>query len=427
MCGPAGTGKSRAIIERLHAIAEKYPGCRLAMIRKTRASLTTTGIITYQKIVLPPGAAEVNYQQASYPNGSVIVFAGMDKASKIMSSEYDVIYVQEATELTEADWESLTTRLRWGHVPYQMMIADCNPGAPGHWINRRAKDGRCVMLDSRHEENPRLWARYDPGNPDHGPTPWEGYGWTPDGQAYLGKLDALTGARYLRLRKGIWAASEGMVYDGYDPKIHLVDRFDVPREWRRIWSIDFGLTNPFVWQVWAQDPDGRLYRTLEIYRTQRLVEQHAQDILRIGVANKEPWPIAIICDHDAEGRATLERHLNRGTGIAYKAIRAGIQAVQSRLKPAVDGKPRLFFMRDALAERDDALYDAKLPTCTEEEIESYIWPPGRGDRAEVPVDRDNHGMDAMRYCVAYADSLAYDPSRRTEIRVDRGRVHISPI
>lgn len=395
LSGPAGTGKSRGLLEKLHVCAEKYPGSRQLIVRKTRTSLTNTTLVTFNHLVLPPGACDVNYQGARYPNDSVIDFGGMDKASKIMSSEYDIIAAFEATELTENDWESLTTRLRWGRIPYQQMLADCNPSFPKHWLKQRANAGKCVMLESRHEDNPSLW---------------NGTDWTEKGRAYIAKLDALSGARYLRLRKGIWAAAEGMVYDDYDPAVHLIDRFDIPRDWPRIWVVDFGFTNPFVWQAWARDRDGRLYRYKEIYQTQRLVEDHAKEIVK--AIEGEPRPIAIVCDHDAEDRATLERHLGMLTGGAYKIITPGIQAVQRRLKKAADNRARLFFLRDSLVGRDDALIDAHLPTCTEEEIESYVWPTNTNARhGEHPVDKDNHGMDAMRYAVAFWDSLAVEPLR----------------
>jgi PBSX family phage terminase large subunit len=395
MSGPAGTGKSRGLLEKLHTVATRYDGARLLLIRKTRTSLTNTTLITYNQLVLPDGHADVSYQGAKYPNGSVIDFGGMDKASKIMSSEYDIIAVPEATELTENDWESLTTRLRWGRLPYQQIVGDCNPSYPKHFLKQRSNAGRLRMLESRHEDNPTLW---------------NGTDWTEKGRAYIAKLDALTGARYLRLRKGIWAAAEGMVYSDYDAAVHMIDRRELPRTWQRIWSVDFGFTNPFAWQQWARDPDGRLYREKEIYKTQTLVEDHAKEIKK--ATEGDPRPIAIICDHDAEDRATLERHLGLLTGGAYKAIKRGIQAVQERLRKQRDNKPRIFFMRDSLVETDTNLQDAHLPTCTEEEIESYSWPPNPQSRGgEVPIDRDNHGMDAMRYCVAFVDSLAIEPMR----------------
>ena len=72
--------------------------------------------------------------------------------------------------------------------------------------------------------------------------------------------------------------------------------------------------------------------------------------------------------------------------------------MQRRLRPAGDGKPRLFVFPDALVERDPALVEAKLPTCTAEEFDGYVWPKGQDGRAikEVPVDVDNHGMDQRR-------------------------------
>jgi hypothetical protein len=58
----------------------------------------------------------------------------MDNPDRIMSTEFDTVFVQEATELTETDWENLTTRLRNFVLPYQQLTADCNSGSPSHWL-----------------------------------------------------------------------------------------------------------------------------------------------------------------------------------------------------------------------------------------------------------------------------------------------------
>ncbi len=413
LSGPAGTGKTRAGLEVLHARCCHYPDSRHLLVRKTRASLTSTALITYNQNVLPDGGAEVSYNGARYPNGSVIVFGGLDKSSKIMSSEYDSIYIPEATEVTEGDWEDLTTRLRWGRMPFQQIFGDCNPGPPTHWLKRRSLNGRLMMLESRHEHNPTLW---------------DGKEWSERGKSYLRVLDALSGARKQRLRHGIWAAAEGMVYETWDPVTHLIDRFDIPATWPRIWGLDFGYTNPFVWQAWARDPDGRLYRYREIYMTQRLVEDHCATIRQICKTENEPLPVAIICDHDAEDRATFERHMGLPTRAAYKAISPGIQAVQNRLRKHGDGKPRLFLLRDSLVQRDQALDDLRKPCSTEEEIEGYVWPhTGSGKTLDVPVKRDDHGMDDMRYVVAAADGIDFDPSQQEHSIQVMDFYEISPI
>lgn len=403
LSGPAGTGKSRACLEKLHLMALLNPGMRGLIVRKTLASLGSTGLVTWREHVAKESLAVGDVvwyggspQEAAayrYSNGSTVVVGGLDKAQKVMSSEYDVIFVQEAIELTVDDWEALTTRLRNGKVSFQQLLADCNPSTPTHWLKARADRGDTVMLESRHEDNPVLFG------PDGT--------LTPIGVDYVGKLDRLTGVRYHRLRHGRWVAAEGLIYEEWDPAVHLVDRMPIPQTWTRWWSIDFGFTNPFVWQDWAEDPDGRLYLVREIYRTRRLVEDHAKHILRlVAPAGKwvEPRPRAVICDHDAEDRATLERHLGLSTVAAKKTVSDGIQAVQTRIRPAGDGRPRLFILRDSLAERDPELEESKRPTCTAEEIVGYVWDqtPGKPPK-ETPVKDNDHGMDAARYVVAERD------------------------
>jgi hypothetical protein len=200
--------------------------------------------------------------------------------------------------------------------------------------------------------------------------------------------------------------------------VHLIEPFEIPYHWPRYWVVDFGYTNPFVCQWWAEDPDGRLYRYRELYRTQTLVEDHAQAILKAsGVIDtghgkkgwvQEPRPRVILCDHDAEDRATLEKHLEMPTVPAKKEVMPGIQEVASRFKVQPDGKSRLFLFKNALIERDELLTESKKPTCTEEEIEGYVWDETVGrKKGEEPVKKDDHGCDAMRYMIRHLDAAAH--------------------
>lgn len=426
MAGPAGTGKSLAALYRLHLAALHNPGIRCLVARKTAVSLGSTTLVTFENkvagaalkagIVKWFGGSPREAPAYRYSNGSKIIVGGLDKPEKVLSSEYDLVFVDEATELTETDWETLSTRLRNGKLSWQQQIAACNPGPPKHWLKQRADRGKVVMLHSRHVDNPAYM------NADGS--------FTTAGVDYFDKLDALTGVRRLRLRDGKWAAAEGIIYEAFDEAVHVVDRRPIPASWTRWMSIDFGFTNPFVAQWWAEDPDGRLWLYREIYRTRRLVEDHARDILTavtkcLKCCNArrsdhvcatcedchtewtEPKPRDIICDHDAEDRATLERHLGMSTSPAHKSVSDGIQAFQARLKVAGDGQPRLYLMRDAVLERDEELADAKLPTSTVEEITGYVWDssPGKAPK-ETPVKDNDHGMDAGRYMVAERDLAA---------------------
>jgi PBSX family phage terminase large subunit len=401
IAGPAGTGKSRACLEKLHLAALNHPGMRGLIFRKTQRSLTSSALVTFRERVLHPldrvrffGGNEEKPAQYEYPNGSVLVVGGMDNPEKVMSTDYDMAYGNEMTDCELVDLEAVTTRLRNGKMPYQQLLMDCNPAGPQHWLKQRVDQGKVTMLESRHEDNPLFFD-------DAGAI-------TEAGRAYMSKLDALTGVRYLRLRLGHWAASEGMIYDGFDPSVHVIDRYPIPEHWTRYWCVDFGYTNPFCWQAWAEDPDGRLIMYREIYHTQRIVQDHASHIRAATMG--DPRPRAIICDHDAEDRATLTRELGMPTLPATKAVEGGIQAVMSRLRKAGDLKPRLYLMRDALVERDQALADALLPTCTEEEFPSYVWDDNYR-KGEHPVKKYDHGMDCMRYMVAAIDRIPeYTPA-----------------
>jgi PBSX family phage terminase large subunit len=382
--GPAGTGKSRAALEKLHHNATDYSGSRQLIARKTRESLSESALVTFERDVLGgnhPMAANVNrhYRQVyTYPNGSELVIGGLDKPSKIMSTDYDTIFIQEAIEATEDDWESLSTRLRTGVLPYQQLLGDCNPDRPLHWLKRRCDAGRTKLLESRHEDNPRLW---------------DGQQWTPEGVAYLARLDALTGARLQRLRFGRWVQSEGVVYEGWDAAVNLIDRFEIPKDWRRFCACDFGFSNPFVYGWLAIDPDGRLYLYREIYMTQRTVAQHA---IQIKALSDGEYIETTVCDHDAEDMATLRQN-GIPTTPAIKAVSTGLQAVMERMRKAGDGRPRFFILRDSLVETDGALVDAKKPTCTAEEVDGYVW--SNKSTKEEPVKENDHGWDMVRYAV----------------------------
>ncbi len=400
-------------MEKLHIMMLLNPGARGLIARKAAVTLSSTALVTWEKFVAKEAidCGDVTYFGGSakepasyrYKNGSVVVIGGLDKASKIMSSEYDVIYIQEATELTETDWEHLTTRLRNWTISFQQLLADCNPQHPEHWLKVRCDKGTTTLLESHHEDNPLLFD--------------ERLQITEKGVDYIAKLDALTGVRHSRLRLGKWVAAEGIIFEEWS-QAHLLSMRDIPTlngepldktiglplSWPRFWSVDFGYTNPFVCQFWAEDPDGRLYMYREIYHTGRTVDQHARQIRGIVLDHKgswlEPRPRAIVADHDAEGRATFEKEIGQSTEPAHKSVLEGIECVQVRLRRAGDDRPRIFLFRDALVERDQELADAGKPTCTMEEIPAYVW----ANRAkEGPVKDNDHGCDAMRYVAAHRD------------------------
>src|SRR5690606_8879807 len=123
-------------------------------------------------------------------------------------TEYDLIFVDEATELNSNDWQTLVSRLRGKVMPVSKIIGACNPDAPTHWLKLRCDSGHTKLMETRHEHNPLYYT-------DDGIM-------TPEGKAYIRKLDSLTGLMHRRLRKGEWAAAEGIIYDTYDAAKHII-------------------------------------------------------------------------------------------------------------------------------------------------------------------------------------------------------------
>lgn len=421
--GPAGTAKTRGILEYVHQRCSQEK-LRVLFLRKTAESLKASALVTFQEQVLHEfdgkrshmdgvtyfGGNNIQPAQFTYTaTGSRIVLAGIDQSTKVKSTEWDIVFVNEVTELTLDDWEMLTGRTDRPSLfakPPSVVIGDCNPDAPTHWVKQRSTqlndDGTPVLKfwQSTHKDNPSMWDRIREQ-------------WTASGLAYIRRLDALTGVRYKRLRQGLWVAAEGQIYEGWDVEVHLIDSWNgMSREevttrtdLSHFWDVDFGFTNPFVWHDWVMAPDGELILVDEIYRTQVLVEDHAVNILN-RTANR-PRPRQIIVDHDAEDRATFTKKTGMSTKKAIKDVSPGLQAVASRLKIGDNGKPRLYVFRDACPyrERDRSLIERGKPSCTADEFPTYVWDTRQGVRkGESPLKENDHGMDATRYQVMYHDS-----------------------
>lgn len=402
IAGAAGTGKSVAALYKAHLTSLLVPNTMSLILRQTHASLTASTLVTFEQQVAALALAEgtVRWFGGSgrkppayeYRNGSRIIVGGLDQPGKFLSMDVSRVYVDESNQVSLTAYETLLTRLRGRAATYRQIVLMTNPDHPAHWIRERAEAGKLRMIKSVHRDNPYLHRR-------------DG-SMTDVGVDYMARLDALTGVRRLRYRDGIWAASEGQVFDDWNESANLVDPFPVPDDWRAVWTVDFGYSNSFVWQQWRIDSDGRAYLTHEIARRQRLVEDHARDILALMVANGWKRPEAIVCDHDSEDRATLERHLKMPTIPARKAVSRGVQLTQARIRPAGDGRPRLFVLRDATLRTDPLAAVDKRPRGFAAEIGGYVWAMERGSDGipkEAPLKQHDHSMDAGRYLVSYLD------------------------
>jgi hypothetical protein len=191
--------------------------------------------------------------------------------------------------------------------------------------------------------------------------------------------------------EGRFSSFVGSVYTTFSRDTHVTKPFEIPADWPRWRSIDFGYAVPFCCLWVARDHDRRFYLYREHYESQRTLSYHAERIKQI--SGRERYR-ATFADWDAQGRAELE---DKGikTVAARKDLHAGIEAVQRVLKVQGDGRPRLFIFENCKN--------------TIREIQGYRWRTGSEHKNPVdePEDVDNHAMDALRYAIFSIEGPSY--------------------
>jgi hypothetical protein len=273
ICGAAGTGKTYSVLLVLHLLAADHPDLRILVARATRASLTESALVTYEQEILPrdgmeglaAGVKRRVRQGYIYPNGSEIVLGGLDNPTRILSTAWDFVYINEAIEANEETWETIRSRLaRPGRdSAFGYLIGDTNPGHPDHWLKRRCDTGLTTMWDTAHEANPAMH---------------DGRAWTAAGAAYLRQLDALTGTRRARLRDGLWAVGDGLWFDGFDPAIHVTEDAAFDPAATSYLSVDPGV---FTGAVLFQQAGDRITVVADYLSENKSAEQNAEALNRL--------------------------------------------------------------------------------------------------------------------------------------------------
>lgn len=391
VAGPRDTGKTIACCVKVHAYCSNVPMCQGAIVRKTNRSLAGSVLKTLDRVIHGSGVKKFGGESPSmyiYPNGSRIYLGGMDNPDKVLSSERDFIYVNQAEELKLDDWEILAGSCsgRGAVVKHPQLFGDCNPAGAKHWLRLRAKEGKLVMFSVKHEDNPSLFDKQGKLLPGKEP------------QQRMAVLDALTGVRRKRLRLGLWVSADGSVYEDFnaeptDPQTHVF-----ARDWREMvrWliGVDVGFTNPAVVLLVGEDSDGRWHIFREFFvkgclpeRQMKTIAEWFKDPLS-QVAPKEELPekrpscSKCAIDQAAAGFIASCRNIGVTCDEFDKGeVRDGVYQLMNRIPFQADGWPRL----------------SVDPSCVEtiNEFESYEWEPDKPK--DTPKKENDHAMDALRY------------------------------
>ena len=395
--GPAGTGKTRAVLHKIDEFCATYPGARCLICRNTRTSMTESVLVTLERDVFWPShpamsgdATRANRHSYDYPNGSTIVVGGLDKAEKLFSTEWDLVYVAEATEISEDDWEKFARAMRAGKGPYHQRIADCNPAAPGHWLNQRALAGKMTRLVSRHADNPSI---------------------TPQ---YLEALRSLSGHRRARLYEGRWVAAEGCVFPEFgDQNVSEPFLGGWPADWPCWLGYDPGYDHPCAVVAYGLGPTGQPYIFDCVHRSGMSLD----DVGRAIIAMCKGRQVQQVY---ADPRAAWSRtQFSSGKSIAEYLREKFLIELQPW--PAASGgglQQQVELVRQLLLDVDKPL--KVWDTCQPVIDEFQSWAYKRSADGSIPAgddayeDRNNDALDAIRGIVATRPQFEQSPPAEAE-------------
>ena len=199
-------------------------------------------------------------------NGSTINFQYCAKdgdLDRMQGVEYDIIFLDEATQLSEYQMKVISACLRGANAFPKRMYYTMNPGGQGHqyvkrlFIDRQYDDGEnpeeYTFIQSLVTDNKALM--------EHDPD-------------YIRQLEALPPKLREAWLHGSWDVYEGQFFEEFSDRpdhyldrafTHVIEPFEIPESWKIYRSFDWGYAKPFSCGWWAIDHDGVAYRILELY------------------------------------------------------------------------------------------------------------------------------------------------------------------
>ena len=281
--GARGGGKSWSVRTKAKILAASHAGIKILIVRKTFPELVNNHINFL--ITELHGIARYNKTEKvfTFANGSTIKFGycNNDKdLEQYQGAEYDVIFLDEATQLQELWIKKITACVRGVNAFPKRIYYTCNPGGASHGYFKR------LFIDKRYEdgEDPEDYAFIQALVTDNKALMAS----QPD---YIRQLEALPPKLREAWLYGRWDIFEGQFFEDFrltpDPQkcaeagisvedalrqhrwTHVIEPFDLNvgscRGWNIMRSYDFGYNKPFSLGYWAVDYDGTLYRIMEMY------------------------------------------------------------------------------------------------------------------------------------------------------------------
>ena len=380
--GACGGGKSWALRRKLIGLCLNYAGIRCLLVRRSlgeiKANHLTPMIKEYGEIL--------NYNEGeraiSFQNGSKIFFGycSCDRdVLRYQGQEYDIIAIDEATQLSEYQFSIFSASLRGVNDFPKRMYLTCNPGGIGHsWVKRLFID-----RDFRESEDPMEY-RFIPA------LVYDNEVLLKSDPSYIEQLKALP----QRLREawllGRWDVFEGQFFSEFNEDIHVIDANVIPKNVGRFLAFDYGFDMLAVLLL-AKDVEGNIYVERELCQPNLTLGEAAEKIvefilgLRVeyAVASPDLWNRRQ--DSGKSGFEIMQSVLGMPQMVCADDRRVpGWRALKEYLSQR-EGKPRLFICRN----------------CVEliHSMESLLCDKNRLEDASSEPHSITHTPEALRYAV----------------------------
>jgi len=175
--------------------------------------------------------------------------------------EYQFVGWDELTEFTESQYTFVVNsraRTKDSSIPIRIR-ATTNPGGIGHvWVKSRFVD-KSPNGETYVDPITGLNRVFIKGFVTDNPTLME------NDPLYIKRLEGLPEIERKRLLEGDWEIFEGQMFSGLSRATHGIDPFEIPPDWARVMTFDYGYARPFAALWFAVDYDGIAYLYREYY------------------------------------------------------------------------------------------------------------------------------------------------------------------
>lgn len=380
--GSRGGGKSWALRRKLVAMCLRYGELRCLLVRRSFAELKSNHVLPF----LREYGALLRYSESQkallFSNGSRIElgYCAHDRdVLRYQGQEYDVIAIDEATQLSEYQFSTLKASLRGTRAVPRRMYLTCNPGGIGHaWVKRLFIDRRF-----RKGESPDDYA-FIPASV------YDNQALLQSDPDYLRSLESLPDRLRDAWLYGRWDVFEGQFFPEFDTDVHVCSRAELPKNLKYFVAVDYGF-DMLAAILMGIDTEGNLYAIRECCRPDLTLSEAAEQI-------------ALLCRSKPVEFAVLSPDLwNR----RQDSGRSGFEIMQ-----AVRGMPPMLpaddrriagwrVLREYLAQNADSPSLKICSDCTEliRCLPALLYDKTRPEDASSEPHAVTHAPEALRYAV----------------------------